>query len=78
MRTGADSAEKMLRAGAGVSTSSLCASLSKCSVGSMPALESFCASVAGGRARTRQLRGAAGVRGQCGAAAAAEGPENVL
>ena len=40
---GADSAEKMFLPVPAYSTSSLWASLSKCSVGSMPALVSFCA-----------------------------------
>ena len=42
--TGAESAEKMLRPVPRYSTSSVCASLSKCTVGSRPGLESFSAS----------------------------------
>src|SRR5580693_2965166 len=44
IETGSDSEEKIFLPAPLYTTSSLCASLSRCSVGSMPALLSFCAS----------------------------------
>ena len=59
---GADSAEKMLRPVPAYSTDSLSASLSRCSVGSIPLLSSFCASLP---AAALELAVRAAGRGAC-------------